>query len=81
MTVYPTPYNGNFTLNITTTDAGEMTLAIYDLMGREVWSTGAIDINGSYSNSINVGDLGIGMYIIKLQTNNGVKTQKLEIVK
>jgi hypothetical protein len=81
LTVNPNPNNGNFTLKVNTKDAGAMTLAIYDLVGQQVWSSGAIDINGSYFRSINAGDLAIGTYIIQVKTSSGVQTRKLEIVK
>jgi len=79
--VYPNPNSGSFTVRINGTEAGEMTAALYDLVGQQVWSSGTMNTSGNYSTTVNTTDMTTGTYVLQVKTNGGVKTQKLEIVK
>ena len=63
-------FNGN---NLVINNEGEATLQVIDMMGRMISSE---QINGSYSNSLN---LSAGVYVLRLSNGNAVKTQKIVI--
>ena len=63
-------FNGN---NLVINNEGEATLQVIDMMGRMISSE---QINGSYSNSLN---LSAGVYVLRLSNGNNVKTQKIVI--
>ncbi|PKA83162.1 putative secreted protein (Por secretion system target) [Ulvibacter sp. MAR_2010_11] len=73
--IYPNPSNGN--LNIKSViDAGDVTISIFDLNGRKVYSQNTA-LNGTVS--INVTNLSTGMYIVQIDGVNYVHNAKIVI--
>ncbi len=66
--VYPNPSNGRLTIK-STEELKNVT--VFDLMGNEVQSLAAV------SNTLNLEILASGLYIIVVQTNSGVTTQRV----
>lgn len=70
--VYPNPTSLGF-VNITSTNNADTTVAVYDVLGKEV-------INTVLSNDqLNVSGLNSGVYIMKISQNNASVTKKLII--
>lgn len=72
LTVYPNPSNGSFTISLPN-NVKAHDLRIYDLSGRTVQQ---IQVS---STSVAVNGLSSGMYILQVQTADGVLTQKLVV--
>jgi hypothetical protein len=79
---YPNPFNPSTTIDYSIKSAGEVTLKVYDMLGKEVASlVNAGQEVGSYSVEFNAANLPSGMYVYRLSTNNFVDTKKLILLK
>jgi hypothetical protein len=75
---YPNPFNPSTTIQFTTASAGRVSLAIYDMLGREVGTLVDADLaQGSYAVQWNAGGASSGVYYCRLQAGSFVRTQKL----
>ncbi|MFN4083316.1 MAG: T9SS type A sorting domain-containing protein [Bacteroidia bacterium] len=71
-TIYPNPANQQFTIQ---TNASVQSVHITDMQGKLIKTVGSnIDLN-----EIDIADLPPGMYIVQLQTPNGILTKKLVV--
>jgi hypothetical protein len=77
----PNPVAGQATIRYALPAAGEVHLAIYDVLGREVatLTTGQKEARRHVSR-FDASDLASGTYLIRLQANGEVKTRKLTVV-
>ena len=79
---YPNPFNPSTTINYQIVAPGKVTLALYDLNGREVKSlVNEVKEAGYYTVSLNASDLSSGIYFYSLTSGNSVMTKKLTLVK
>lgn len=70
--IYPNPTSTGF-VNITSTNADAMSVAVFDVLGKQV-------INDTISNNrLDVSSLNSGLYIVKISQNNATVTKKLVI--
>ena len=74
--VYPNPTTGILTLNLTTTSDLKGMLYITSIDGKVVLND-VIEGNGLISKSINIYDLANGIYYLKLETKDAIKTYKV----
>jgi hypothetical protein len=72
LTMYPNPLKGN-TLYLTSNANAEMSVQIFDLLGKEVVKANVIN------NTINVANLQAGVYIAKITEEGKTATRKLVI--
>lgn len=70
--LYPNPTNKGF-VNITTNVSGQITVDVYDILGKVIISS-KID-----NNRLDVSNLKAGMYVIKIKQNDIITTKKLII--
>ncbi len=75
LNVYPNPTNNNLTIE--SENALMKDIYLYNAMGQQVKH---VSINANQSN-IEVNNLPIGMYILKINTNQGVLTRKIQIMR
>ncbi|MDC9721329.1 MAG: endonuclease [Urechidicola sp.] len=68
--IYPNPASGN-TLTIEVLE--NVTISVFDILGKQVLNTQVSRTN----NQIDISDLNSGIYMIRLQTENGSATKKL----
>lgn len=71
LTMYPNPLTGNV-LNITSDSTAEKTVAIYDVVGKQVVNTTTTD------GTVNA-DLNSGIYIVRITEEGKVATKKLVV--
>ncbi|HRG89880.1 MAG TPA: T9SS type A sorting domain-containing protein, partial [Chitinophagales bacterium] len=76
--VYPNPSNGVFNVRI---DAGRRLngeIVVVDVTGRKVYSQ-AMDVVGLYTNTIDLQQLGSGLYTVQLRTTEGFASKNISI--
>ncbi|HNX07975.1 MAG TPA: T9SS type A sorting domain-containing protein, partial [Bacteroidales bacterium] len=71
--IYPNPTRNSFTVNFNPYYKN-VTLTIFDLQGKRIMDK---DLS-NYSNSINIGFLSKGLYIVKLKTDDDIIFRKIE---
>ncbi len=69
--MYPNPVTGSV-LNITSDANGSKTVAIYDVLGKQV-------VNTVTNSTVNVANLTAGVYIVKINENGKTATRKLVV--
>ncbi len=79
---FPNPFNPTTTINYALPQAGNVTLKVYDMLGREV----ATLVNeyknaGYYQANFDAGKLSSGVYFYTLQAGKFVETKKLVLMK
>ncbi|HBD25620.1 T9SS type A sorting domain-containing protein [Flavobacterium sp.] len=72
LTMYPNPLKGN-TLYLTSTANAEMSVQIFDIVGKEVVKSNVMN------NTVNVSGLNAGVYIVKITEEGKTATRKLVI--
>lgn len=72
LTMYPNPLSGN-TLYLTSTANAAMSVQIFDLLGKEVLKSNAVN------NAVNVSGLNAGVYMVKVTEEGKTATRKLVI--
>ncbi|SEK28852.1 Por secretion system C-terminal sorting domain-containing protein [Aquimarina amphilecti] len=70
--IFPNPNNSGF-VNITTTTNASVSVSVFDMLGKQVISQ---TLN---NNLLNLSHLNAGIYLVKLDQNNGSVTKKLVI--
>lgn len=81
ISIFPNPSNGNISLNIETENSLDVKLNILDLVGKSHFENELHFNQGTNSQKIVLNDLANGIYIIKLEQEGNVYTQKLVIDK
>ncbi|MBX7042170.1 MAG: T9SS type A sorting domain-containing protein [Ignavibacteria bacterium] len=79
---YPNPFNPATKINFAIPVAGQVTLKVYDVLGKEV----ATLVNdkrdaGSYSIEFNAANLPSGMYIYRIRSGNFAETRRMMLLK
>ncbi len=79
--VYPTPNQGQFTLEIDLQSPDVLSMKVYDAMRSIVYQEDEIMVNGPFKNQFNLGQLPNGIYFMVLEGDSGQYFQKLVIQK
>jgi hypothetical protein len=79
---YPNPFNPTTTINYSITSKGNVSLKVYDMLGKEV----AVIVNevkeaGNYSVTFNASELPSGIYFYNLTSGNFIQSKKLILLK
>ena len=81
MEVYPNPYQDEVTITFKVEETTNATLSVYDMVGRKLVTILDTQIpDGVYKYTENLGQLEPGVYVVKLNVENGVPSFK-KIVK
>ncbi|MGD8781282.1 MAG: T9SS type A sorting domain-containing protein [Ignavibacteria bacterium] len=79
---YPNPFNPTTTITYQIPETGNVTLKIYDVLGREVTTlVNESQASGVYTVEFNASQLADGVYIYKLQAGDYVSVKKLMLLK
>jgi hypothetical protein len=79
---YPNPFNGSTIITYILAEQGEITLTMYDILGREVKQLlQAYQETGQYSLRIESTNLSSGIYFYRLKTNGSSRTGKMNLQK
>lgn len=79
ISIYPNPNNGSFTVNCSTEKTEKVSMKLFDLMGRVVYSNDSKINSGLSTININIENLSKGIYTFAVVTETGKTTQKLVI--
>ncbi len=80
---YPNPFNPSTTIAYGVPETGEVTLQVFDILGRKVATllNGERKSAGRYTINFDASNLASGMYIYRLRAGNTVITKKLTLIK
>jgi hypothetical protein len=79
---YPNPFNPSTTIKYQIPNDGNVTLKVYDILGREV--TTLVDEfknEGRYEVNFNASKLASGVYIYKIQSGDFISSKKMLLIK
>ncbi|MDT0557931.1 M12 family metallo-peptidase [Ichthyenterobacterium sp. W332] len=78
LNIYPNPNKGEFTITFDSFTNDDVTLDIYDIRGRYVYSN-TITNNGTINEQISLASAQSGLYLVRLSSSNKSITKKLII--
>ena len=79
---YPNPFNPETVIYYQIPESGEVSLKVYDMLGRELKTlVNHAQNQGRYEVKFNARDLASGVYIYRLQVNDFVTSKKMMLVK
>jgi parallel beta-helix repeat protein len=79
---YPNPFNPSTKIEFSLPKAGNVTLKVFDVLGREVATLVSENLSaGTYQREWNAGDVASGMYFYRLKAGDFVQTKKLLLVR
>ncbi len=84
---YPNPFNPSTTIDFTIPEISDITIAIYDILGREIFTYNRSDLDvGHYSikwnGTFNSGEgVPTGVYIVHIRNSAKTFTQKITLLK
>ena len=79
---YPNPFNPSTTIKYQIPNAGNVTLKVYDILGREVITlVDEFKNAGRYEVNFNAGKLASGVYIYTIKSNDFTASKKLMLLK
>ncbi len=79
---YPNPFNPSTTIKFNLPEAGNVKLAVYNLLGQEVKTlVNGFRAVGSYSINFDASNLSSGIYIYKIEANSFIQTRKMTLLK
>jgi photosystem II stability/assembly factor-like uncharacterized protein len=81
LTVFPNPTNGLLTVNFYSGKNENVNLAIFDILGKELFSEKDIYSSGSFTKQLDISQYKSGVYFVKLQNKNGRIVKKIVIEK
>ena len=82
LTVFPNPMGGEATIRYTVMGGGDVSIAIYDILGSEVKALAATPHRaGTYDVPLETKDLRSGLYFCRLSQGGATETLTLRVVK
>ncbi len=79
---YPNPFNPTTKINFSVPNTGNVTMKIYDLLGREIMTlVNQSKPAGNYTVDFDASQLSSGVYIYQLRSGNSLLTKKMMVVK
>ncbi|MFA6995576.1 MAG: T9SS type A sorting domain-containing protein [Patescibacteria group bacterium] len=79
---YPNPFNPTTTISFSVPTSGQVSLKIYDLLGREVSTLVNEELSaGVYNTKFDASQLSSGIYVYRLTAPNFISSKKMMLVK
>ncbi|CAN5156269.1 hypothetical protein BH23BAC3_BH23BAC3_04260 [soil metagenome] len=79
---YPNPFNPTTTISYELPNTGFVSLKVYSLIGQEVATLINSEMSaGKHQVTFDASALSSGVYLIRLQSDNGVRTRKISLIK
>ncbi|MBR9860635.1 T9SS type A sorting domain-containing protein [bacterium] len=80
-TIIPNPNNGNFSLEIPTSEIGMAKVTVNNSAGQVVFTDEEVPVDESYWYPINLSHVEAGVYYVRLETENQTYLEKVIIIK
>ena len=77
--VAPNPSSGVFYVNFSGAGDRSIDLTVLDLQGRMMYKDAFVNVSSSFTKKLELSSLSKGTYLLRIQTKNEVKTEKLMI--
>ncbi len=81
LSAYPNPFNPQTTVQLSVASRQEVTLQVFDMLGREVALLYRGQLEGNHQFSFDASSLPSGAYLIRVQGERFVQTQRITFVK
>jgi hypothetical protein len=78
VTVMPNPSNGQFKVSVSGV-SGKVSLTVFDLQGKEVYSKNDESQSSKYETQIDLGKVAKQMYFLRIKSDDGISIQKIEV--
>lgn len=79
---YPNPFNPTTTISYEIPNAGFVSLKVYSLIGQEVATLVNGEMGaGNHQVTFDASELSSGIYLVRLQSDIGVRTRKISLIK
>jgi hypothetical protein len=78
---YPNPFNPATTIKYDLPKSGDVSIKIYDLLGKEIYSMNEFKLEGSYSFRFDGSNYASGVYFYKIEAGSYVDTKKMVLIK
>lgn len=80
---YPNPFNPSTVVEFSIPEAGNVSLKVYDILGREVLTlvNNEVKSAGAYKQVVDMNGFSSGIYFYSLHFNNNVQTKKMILMK
>ncbi|NQU85595.1 MAG: T9SS type A sorting domain-containing protein, partial [Mariniphaga sp.] len=79
--VYPNPSTGNFTINLNSDKTARLNIKIINPIGSIIYKESNIQVKGSYTNTLDLSNLPVGIYYLIIEGNNINSINKIMIQK
>ena len=79
LSIVPNPSTGSFVVNFEVSEAREVQIKIYDLVGQLIQVQPPVKVSGLYNKQINLGNVAKGVYILQIQSGDGILNKKIEV--
>jgi len=77
LAVYPNPSRDIFNVSLTSEDKQTFELRVLNTIGEIIFVVSLIDFEGEYTHSFNLSEYSKGIYLLELNTDNGIVNKKL----
>lgn len=81
VSIYPNPANAEANVNITLSEAANVSVTIVNALGQTVYTNNLGDVNGEQLIKVNTTDLEEGIYFVQVSINGTVTTERFSVVK
>lgn len=79
--VYPNPSTGHFSLDVKLSSPSDLNVTVFQTNGKAVYSQRHEQVNGQFTTQMDLSDQPSGIYLVNIQTKEGIYTHKLHISK
>ncbi len=80
--IYPNPTNGNFSVKVNLKEASKLSFDLFDLNGKKIFYKKYDNpLNGTQIFNLKVNNIKKGIYILKINSDFGFISKKIEIIK